>query len=228
MGWAMRAKKVVIIGAGGFAREALDVFDAVNVVKPTYEVVGFVVDPEYGNPGNVVNGKPILGGFDWLEENTDVLGICGVGAPEHRLKLIRRAEEIGIRFCTVIHPSAVLSRWLRIGEGSIITAGCILGNQTTIGNHVHLNADCTIGHDVVMADFVTLAPGAHVSGNVLMNEGCYVGTGANIVQKKTIGAWSIIGAGSTITQDVPANTTVVGVPGRVIKTREPGWHLTSS
>jgi len=58
-----------------------------------------------------------------------------------------------------------------------------------------------------------------------MATGCYVGTGANINGKIHIGEWSIIGAGSTIVKDVPPNTTVVGVPGQVIKTREPGWHL---
>ncbi len=34
--------KVVIIGAGGFAREVLDVFDAVNQYKPTFELLGYV------------------------------------------------------------------------------------------------------------------------------------------------------------------------------------------
>jgi acetyltransferase EpsM len=77
----------------------------------------------------------------------------------------------------------------------------------------------------VVEDFVTLAPGVHVSGNVNLGEGCYVGTGANIIEKIRLGAWSTVGAGSTIVDDVPPNTTVVGCPGKVIKTREQGWHL---
>jgi len=218
-------KRIAIIGAGGFAREVLDIFDAVNAIEPRYEVLGFIVDPEYGKPGEIVNGKPILGAFDWLAENNDVLCLCAVGAPEHRFKLVRRAIEVGARFCSVIHPSVIRSQWLEIGEGTIITAGCILTNQIKIGNHVHLNLDCTIGHDAVLHDYTTLAPGVHISGNVVLQEGCYIGTGANIIEKKTIGAWSIVGAGSTITKDVPPNTTVVGVPGRVIKTRPEGWHL---
>lgn len=220
-----QSKPVVIIGAGGFAREVLDIFDDLNALTPAYEVLGFIVDPEYGNPGDMVNGKPILGGFGWLANNPDVYCICGVGAPEHRFKLIERSRDVGARFCTVIHPSVIRSRWVEIGEGTVITAGCILTNQIKVGNHVHVNLGCTIGHDVVMNDFVTLAPGVHVSGNVVMEQGCYVGTGANIIEKKRIGSWSIVGAGSTITKDVPPNTTVVGVPGRIIKTRPEGWHM---
>lgn len=219
-------KKVVIIGAGGFGREILDVIEACNQKKLTYEPVGFIVDAQYGSPGTLVNDIPILGGFDWLEKNSrKVSVICSVGAPHLRYKIIQRANEIGCEYISLIHPSVIMTRWVKIGNGVVITAGCILTNQIQIGNHVHINLDCTLGHDVIMQEFAALAPGVHVSGNVVIKQGCYVGTGANILQKLNLCEWSIIGSGSTITKDVPANTTVVGIPGQVIKTRESGWHL---
>ncbi|MBN1451813.1 MAG: acetyltransferase [Anaerolineales bacterium] len=218
-------RKVVIIGAGGFARETLDVFDAVNAITPTYDVMGYIVDPQYEKPGTIINDKPILGDFSWLQAHPDVYAICAVGAPALRFKLIKQAREMQASFCTVVHPTAVLTRWVTLGEGTIITAGCILTNQIRVGNHVHINLDCTIGHDTIISDFTTLSPGTHVSGNVSFGEGCFVGTGANILEKKQIGAWSVIGAGSTVVKDVPANTTVVGVPAQVIKERPEGWHL---
>lgn len=217
---------VVIIGAGGHARELLDVIDAVNQEKQAYEVLGFIVDPEFGTPGTIVNNKPILGGFDWIAKHKSQLKvICGVGPPQHRYKLIKRAEELGCTFFSVVHPEARLTRWIELGIGVVITAGCILTNNIRIGNHSHINLDCTISHDVEIREFVTLSPGVHISGNVILREGVYVGTGANVIEKLEIGEWSIIGAGSTIVKNVPANTTVVGVPGTVIKTRDPGWHL---
>ena len=219
-------KKVVIIGAGGFGREVLDIFDACNVVKPEYDVLGFIVQKEYRTPGEIINGKPILGDFDWLEaHHSGILVTCAVGAPDDRSRLIQKASDLGCHFCNIIHPSAILTRWISLGEGIIITAGCILTNQIRIGNHVQINLDCTIGHDVVLEDFTTLAPGVHVSGNVTFGQGCYVGTGATIIEKKRLGEWSIVGSGSVVVDDVPKNSTVVGVPGKVIKTRSPGWHL---
>lgn len=219
-------KKIVIIGAGGFGREVLDIFDALNQEKEQFDVLGFIVQKEYASAGDIINGKPILGDLDWLGAHHNQVEVtCAVGAPQHRIRLIRQAKEIGCRFTNVIHPNALLTRWISLGEGVIITAGCILTNQIQIGNHVHLNLDCTVGHDVIMEDFVTLAPGVHVSGNVRLSQGCYVGTGANIIQKIHVDEWSIVGAGSTIVKDVPANATVVGVPGKVIKTGESGWHL---
>lgn len=219
-------KPVVIIGAGGFARELLDVIDAVNQEKPQYETLGYIVDPEYGSPGTIVNGLPILGGYDWLSERSnDVSVLCGVGPSYHRYRLVRRAEDLGCRFVSVVHPTAVLTRWIEFGQGVVITAGCILTNQIKIGNHVQVNLDCTIGHDAILEDFVSLAPGVHVSGNVILETGAYVGTGANIIEKRRIGRWSTVGAGSVVVKDVPANSTVVGAPAKVIKEHEEGWHL---
>jgi sugar O-acyltransferase (sialic acid O-acetyltransferase NeuD family) len=219
-------KPVVIIGAGGFAREVLDVIDAVNREKPQYDMLGYIVDPQYGSPGSLVNDKPILGGFDWLSKRSEeVQAFCAVGASHHRYRLVKRAEAVGCRFFSIVHPTATLTRWIHLGEGTVITAGCILTNQIRIGNHVHVNLDCTVGHDAIVEDFVTFAPGVHVSGNVTAREGAYVGTGANIIEKVEIGAWSIVGAGSVVTRDVPANTTAVGVPAKVIRAHEKGWHL---
>jgi sugar O-acyltransferase (sialic acid O-acetyltransferase NeuD family) len=219
-------KKVVIIGSGGFGREVLDIIDACNRLENPYEPLGFIVDAQYGTPGTIINDKPILGGFDWLEKHAkDVYVTCGVGPPHLRFQLIQRATALNSRFINLIHPSAILTRWVTIGEGVVIAAGCILTNQIRIGNHVHLNLDCTIGHDAVLQDFVTLAPGVHVSGNDTLETGCYIGTGANIIEKLHVGNWSIVGAGSTIVKDVLANTTVVGIPGKVIKERQAGWHL---
>jgi sugar O-acyltransferase (sialic acid O-acetyltransferase NeuD family) len=219
-------KKVVIIGAGGFAREVLDIFEACNQEKITYDVLGYIVEARFGAAGTLVNEKPILGDFDWLgEHGDDVSVVCGVGAPQHRRRLIQKAMEFDCRFCNVIHPSVIATRWVEMGVGNVIGAGSILTNQIRIGDHVHINLDCTIGHDAVFEDFVTLAPGVHISGNVTLSQGCNVGTGANILEKINVGSWSTVGAGSTIVRDVPSNTTVVGVPGRVIKKREGGWHL---
>jgi len=222
----MSVQKVVIIGSGGFAREVLDVFDAVNAVQPTFDVIGYVVDTEYGTPGTIVNNKPILGSFDWFrQKKTDVQAICGVGASEIRRKLVTRAEQLGVQFCSIIHPNATLTKWIEIGKGVVITAGCILTNQIQIGHHVQLNLNCTIGHDTIIEDFVTLAPGVLVSGNVRIKKGCYVGTGSSIIEKITLGTWSTIGAGSAVINDIQNNSTAVGVPAKEIKTKMDGWHL---
>ena len=218
-------KKVVIIGAGGFGREALDVFDACNQDNPEYDVLGFIVQSQFAKPGEMVYGKPILGDFAWLEgRSKDVYAICSLGAPHHRRRLIGMAEKAGARFCSVVHPLTVINRGTTMGEGVIINGNCSISSSIRIGDYVHINAATLIGHDAVLKDFVTVSPGVMISGKVTIEEGAFIGIGAIIIEKITIGAWSVVGAGTTIVNDVPENTTVVGVAGKVIKTRPAGWQ----
>lgn len=219
---------LVIIGAGGFGRETLDVAEAINAQTPTYDIRGFIVDAAYGQPGTIINGQPILGGFDWLAAHHDTVhAVCAVGDPAVRRRMVVKAQALGIRFASLVHPSVVMTRWVTIGVGAVVCAGVILTNQIRIGQHVQLNLLSAIGHDVTIEDFVTLLPGATISGNVLLQEGAYVGASAVTIEKRTIGAWSIVGAGAVVIRDVPANTTAVGNPANVIKTRDEGWHLQS-
>ena len=73
---------VVILGAGGHAREVLDVFDAANQVQPRWEVLGFLSEvPE--DWGRLVHDLPCLGGLEWLDGRTgsaDLRVICGIGS----------------------------------------------------------------------------------------------------------------------------------------------------
>ena len=223
----MAAKRVAIIGAGGFGREVLDVIEAINVASPgALEPIGFVVETGFGIVGSRVNDLPILGDLDWLRENDPgAFVVCGIGPCHVRKRLVTSALETGHSFISLIHPHAVVTKRVDLDVGSIITAACVLTTQIWIGSHVHLNLASTVGHDSRIEPFVTVSPGVHISGNVLIGEGAFIGTGANILERVRIGGWSMVGAGAAVVNDVPDNSTVVGVPAKVVKMRAPGWHL---
>lgn len=215
-------QRLVILGAGGFAREVLDVYLACNEAGwGPFEVLGFLADGEHA--GSLVNDLPILGGIEWLAGRDDLLAICAVGDPAVRRTIVRRATGAGARFHSVIHPKATLTRRVEIGPGTVITAGCVLTNQIRIGSHVHLNLNCTVGHDTVIEDYVTVAPGVHISGNVTLGAGSNIGTGAVIIQQHSVGSGAVIGAGAVVTTDIPPDTVAVGMPAKAIKERTPTW-----
>jgi len=214
--------KVVILGAGGLAREAYWVFCDVNKrTGKVWEVLGFI-DENPAHWGESICDIPILGDFGWFKTASkgELKVISAVGSPKVRESLIEKARGLGLIFCTVVHPSVQMSEYVEMGFGTVITAGCILTTQIQIGNHVFLNLDTTIGHDVIIEGFVNVAPGCHISGNVALKEGADLGTGAVVLQGVTIGKWSTVGAGAVVIEDVPDNAVVAGVPAKVIKYKE--------
>jgi sugar O-acyltransferase (sialic acid O-acetyltransferase NeuD family) len=209
---------IVILCAGGFGREVLDIIIAQNKVSKRWKILGFVDEnPEL--KGKVLNGYPVLGSFDWFSniDLKEIRVVCAIGDNISKKKVVEKAKGLGLTFANVVHPSVIMTEFVTLGEGVIICAGCILTNQITIGNHVIINLDVTIGHDSIIEDFCTLSPGVHISGRNKIGEGANVGTGAVTIQGIVIGRWSIIGAGAVVAQDIPDKVVAVGVPAKPIK-----------
>jgi sugar O-acyltransferase (sialic acid O-acetyltransferase NeuD family) len=220
----MSLKPIVIFGAGGFAREVLALLEDINESQPSWEVLGVLDDaPERGS---AINGLPVLGGQGWLDAAfVKPYVVFGVGSPSVKRKVSGMLRGRVAGFPTLIHPSVVRSKRVELGEGVVVTAGNILTTEICLGDFVMLNLMCTVGHDTRIGEFSTVSPGVNVSGNVHIGQGCDVGTGAKLIQGIGIGEWSVVGAGAVVSRSLPANCTAVGVPAKVIKEREPGWHL---
>ena len=211
----------VILGAGGHAREVFDVLTAAQEAGEPLEVMGFL-DDDPKKWRQVLNGVPILEGLTWMSQREPgaQIGICGIGKPLARMQAVARYTKAGLPFGLAVHPRATVTKFVDIGEGAVLTAGCVLTNRINLGRHVHVNLNATIGHDCSIGDYCTIAPGANISGNVRLGMGVDVGTGAAILQGLSIGDWAIIGAGAVVISDIPAGATAVGVPARVIKVSE--------
>lgn len=211
-------KDLIIIGASGFGREVAWAVNRINILNPTWNLIGFMDDDE-SLLGTKINGYKVVGKSFDVSKYPDAYYVCAVGASRVREKIINRVKRINpsILFGTVIDPTAEISDLVKIGEGTIICAHTIITVNIKIGSHVIINLDCTIGHDAVVHDFVTMYPSVNVSGITEIGRCSELGTGMQIIQGKKIGNYSIIGAGAVVVKDIPANCTAVGSPAKVIK-----------
>lgn len=205
-----------IIGAGGFGREVAWLVERINKVTPTWNLRGFIDDDE-SRWGTMEDGYPVLGGCRYLKKLGEICAVCAVGSAVTRKRIIQNLEGSPVKYATLIDPSVLTSKRVKVGEGTIICAGTIVTTDIEIGNHVIVNLDCTIGHDDFICDFVTIYPSANVSGNVKLGTCCEIGTGVQIIQGKTIASNVIIGAGSVVVRDILESGTYVGCPARKIK-----------
>lgn len=210
--------RLAIYGAGGFGREVAWLAQSATIRNEGIEVVCFVDDDEKLF-GKQLNDLAVLPLVDVKQNYADVCIVSGVGMPRIREATMQKAQSAGFPTATLIHPRVEMSRWIEIGEGTVICAGNILTTNIVLGKHVQINLDCTIGHDVIMGDFATLAPGVHVSGHVHIGKRVYIGTGAVIIngiagKPVTIGDDAVVGAGACVTRSIPSGETWGGVPAK--------------
>jgi sugar O-acyltransferase (sialic acid O-acetyltransferase NeuD family) len=207
----MRSDRVAVIGAGGFAREVEWLISDIG----QQEFAGFFVTDSQHMSDHASGDLEDLY-LRFFESQVDSV-VIGVGDPTLRRNLFQRvAQEIpGIRWATLVHPTALIDRRSSsIGVGSIICAGSIITTNVTIGKNCAINLSVTVGHDAVISDHCVINPGANISGNVSIGEEVLVGTGSSIIQKITVGSLSKVGASACVTRDVADGKTVVGVPAR--------------
>ncbi len=215
-----KIKKLVVFGAGGFAREIAWLVAQWNLKKDPYEILCFIVDDQHRTEDHI-NGIPVLSLKDGWDKHSRALAIAGVGNPEARREIATRLEDKGFRFASLMHPDVFWSEWNTLGEGSVIQAGSIITTNVSIGRHALINGNLSIGHDVIIDDFCTISPGVNISGRVHVEEGAFIGTGAVILEGSpedpmVIGKGAVVGACACVTRSVEPGATVVGVPAKPI------------
>ncbi len=205
----MPEPKLIVIGAGGFAREAA--WAASGASKP-WEVIGFC-DDNTSSHGQVLNGVPVLGGLDRLADYPTARVVIAIGNPRTRRAVVAKlGDTMSDRFATVIHASAQVSADASIAAGSIICANVSITCQVTIGAHSIVNLNSTIGHDTVIGDYCTLAPLVGCSGAVTLGDGVEIGTGAVVRQGISVDDGGMLGMGGVLTKDVGVNELWLGNP----------------
>ena len=213
--------RLVIVGAGGFGREVLDVVDAMNAGGAGIGFVGYVDDADASVPLLERRAARYLGAVERLTDGStvdpDAGFVIGIGAGDVRRRLDGILTNAGRRPLVLIHPMATVGGDCRIGDGCILTAGVRVTTNITLGRHTQLHVNSTIGHDSVLDDFVSVYPGATVSGNVHLGAGVTIGTGANVLPGVAVGAGAFVGAGAVVTRDVDPGVTVAGVPAVPLK-----------
>lgn len=204
-------KNLIIMGAGGFAREVKYLADSIDI-----NVVGFLTD-DFKQHNKKLNRIPILGCIG-CDTSLNYYHICGVGSPKLKRQFVERCTSPISK--ALIDQSARVGQFNAIGKGTVICANSSITENIFIGEHVNININCTIGHDVYIEDYVNLSPGVHISGNAHLEQSVDIGTGAVILPGVYVGRNSIIGAGAVVTKNVPVNSTAVGIPAKVIKTND--------
>lgn len=202
--------RICIFGTGGFGREVLcciiDIIEKTN--NRIEDIACFMVSDDHYKENTIMGIEVIKQSCFNPFTNTCVIAI---GEPSIRKNIVNSLPS-NTRYDTIVHPSVIISKWVDIGEGSIITANTILTCNITIGKHAHLNLNTTIGHDCIIGDYFTTAPASNVSGNVNIGDCVYLGTNSSIKQGIDICNDVTIGMGGVVVKNITEKGVYVGNP----------------
>ena len=109
-------------------------------------------------PDDVVM-KMVLERLDKPEFVAQFAIIIGAGSANFRRTLSLKVLSHGGILATVVHPTAVISRSAKIGDGSFLAANAVVGVNAIVGRFTIVNTGATIDHDNVIADGVNIERG---------------------------------------------------------------------
>ena len=207
----MQMKSLVIVGASALGREY---FSYVCDACPSMKVRGFldsrpdVLDGFAGYP-------PVLGPAEGYRPQDDDVFLVAVGDSAARRAYAERIAAAGGKFHTLVHPTVVVGRNVRIGEGSVVRPMAVIGSDATIGRHVIVGTQSLLAHDCVMDDFTTISPGCHVAGRCHFHECTFMGIHGGAVPDVELGGEGpvFVAAGAVVTHSF-ASGKLRGVPAK--------------
>lgn len=206
-----KIKSVYIIGAGGSGRKVLEIIKDINEVNKEYNILGFI-DDDRNLWGSEINGFKVLGGLKYLV-NQSKKQICyavnSIADCATKKDIVNKLEN-HVKWCNIIHPSAIIWSYSEIGIGSIVAPFVTIGPNSIIEDHVFINTNTNIGHDSKIGQFSSIMCLCDITGNVRIGEGVYIASKVSVIPKLNVGNYAKLGAGAIIIKDVKPGITMHG------------------
>ena len=208
---------IIIIGSGGHAKVVVDIIEEMDV----FNIIGVTtVDQE---PGSFFQGYTVLGNDDVLPDyqrkgiKHAVMGLGGYRDNRLRKKVFEFIKSLGFSFQNIIHPSAIVSKSAKLGEGVVIFPGAVLNTEVEVGNNSIIATGSTIDHETVIGNHVLVSAGVTVGAYSKIEDNVLLALGAKVISGIKIKANALIAAGAVVVKDVEENEKVFGIPAKPLK-----------
>ena len=202
-------KNLIIIGASGHGKVIADI-----AVQNGYEDIVFLDDDPYIKK---CAGFPVVGTTSMIANlDGDIIVAMGNAKTRERIQESIQNQD-RVKLVTLIHPNAVISRRVKIGDGSVVMAGAVINSDAVIGKGCIINTGASVDHDCEVEDFAHISVGAHVAGTCCIGKRTWIGAGAVVSNNVNICGDCLIGAGAVVIRNMEESGTYVGCPARKIR-----------
>ena len=202
-------RKLIIIGAGGFAKSVVD-----SLNYTTDELVGFIDSHKTGEH----IGYPILSSsLSDIEKKEQYVYFIAIGEPNSRREWFEKIKELQLTLINIIDPTAIVSRTVELGVGIYIGKMSIVNSGTIIEDCAVLNTRSLVEHGNIIGKCANISTNVVLNGDVKIGDYTFVGSCTVVNGQLRIGRESIIGSGSVVIRNIENRVVVAGSPTRLIR-----------
>ena len=210
-------KQIYALGVGHNTPVFIDLAEACG-----YSIAGLY---HYNNErtGQIDHGFTIIGSFEDLFNRSSLRGmkfLLTMGDNQIRANLTSRILDKGGEIPTLIHPTAIISRFAHISpKGVYISAFTFVQADTTVDEGTVLLSGVNISHTNSIGRYCFVAGGSAIGAYTVVEDFVFIGQGVLSISGKVnrIAHHAYIGAGALLTHPVLAGEVLMGRPAKVIR-----------
>lgn len=204
-------KPIILIGGGGHCMSCIDVIEQTGM----YKIIGILDMTK--KVGEKVLGYSVIGTDENLGQflpdcHNFFLTVGQIKSSVLRENLFQEVKNAGGNLPVIISPTALVSKYSCIEEGSIIMHHAIVNAGAMVGKGCIINTKALIEHEAIIGDFCHISTATVINGQANVGDSCFVGSNTVIANNISISANTIIAAGSQVLRNIAEPGTYLGFP----------------
>ena len=190
-------KELLLIGGGGHCKSIIDVIEE----EGSFSIAGIIDKSDL--LGKTVLGYPIIGSDSDLNQLAKkftyaLVTVGQIKSPNLRIKLFKKAKELGFILPSIVSPRAYVSKHATIGDGTVVMHYALVNANARIGKNCIINTMSLVEHDSLIGDNCHLSTNTIINGGVVMGQGSFIGSNSTTKEGIKIDENSFIRAGSVV------------------------------
>lgn len=207
-------KDLVLVGGGGHCKSVIDA-----AIGAGFRIIG-VLDTS-GNIGKSILDIKIIGDdsliYQYINSAMFVVTVGSIKKTELRIKLHNMIINAGGKLATIVAPTAYVSKYATIGQGSVILHNTCINAEAKIGESCIINTFSNIEHEAEIGDFSHISTGAMINGACKIGRSVFIGSQSVLAQCISIADYAIVSAGTFVSKDIQEKGIYAGNPMRKFK-----------
>lgn len=192
-------KNLILIGGGGHCKSVIEVAESAG-----YTILGILDRPE--EVGKKVLAYEVIGVDEDIPHYVDkaefVITVGFIKNPELRIKLYNKVLEAGGKLAILIASTAYVSKYAKIGQGTVVMHQAFVNAGVVIGDNVIINTFANIEHDALIGNQCHVSTGTMINGDCQVGDNCFIGSQSVLANAISICPDVVVGAGSLVRKSI--------------------------